>query len=59
MLVDDVLPVYDVSDAVATVVDADVATTWEVLIEFREPGYASSFHMRPGKEEGPCFPHSS
>jgi len=33
MLVDDVLPVYDVSDAVATVVDADVATTWDALME--------------------------
>jgi hypothetical protein len=33
MLVDDVLPVYDVSDAVATVVDADVATTWDALMD--------------------------
>ena len=33
MLLDDVLPVYDVSDAVATVVEADVATTWEALME--------------------------
>lgn len=32
MLVDDVLPVYDVSDAVATVVDADIATTWDALM---------------------------
>jgi len=31
-LVDDVLPVYDVSDAVAVVVDADVATTWDALL---------------------------
>jgi hypothetical protein len=27
VLVDDFLPVYDVSDGVATVVDADIATT--------------------------------
>jgi len=33
MLVDDFLPVYDVSDAVATVVEADVATTWDALME--------------------------
>jgi hypothetical protein len=33
MLVDDFLPVYDVSDAVATVVNADVATTWDALME--------------------------
>ena len=32
MLVDDFLPVYDVSDAVATVVEADVAATWEALM---------------------------
>ena len=33
MLVDDFMPVYDVSDAVATVVNADLAVTWEALIE--------------------------
>jgi hypothetical protein len=33
MLVDDFLPTYDVSDAVATVVHADVATTWDALME--------------------------
>lgn len=33
MFVDDFLPVYDVSDAVATVVDADIATTWDALLE--------------------------
>ena len=33
MLVDDVLPVYDISDAVATVADADVATTWDALMD--------------------------
>jgi hypothetical protein len=33
MLVDDFLPVYDVSDAVATVVDADIATTWDALMD--------------------------
>jgi hypothetical protein len=33
MLVDDFLPAYDVSDAVATVVHADVATTWDALME--------------------------
>jgi hypothetical protein len=33
MLVDDFLPVYDVADAVATVVNADVATTWDALME--------------------------
>lgn len=32
MLVDDFLPVYDVSDTVATVVDADVATAWDALM---------------------------
>jgi len=32
-LVDDLLPEYDVSDAVATVVDADLATTWDTLME--------------------------
>jgi hypothetical protein len=32
MLVDDFLPVYDVSDAVATVVEADVAATWDALM---------------------------
>ncbi len=33
MLVDDFLPVYDVSDSLATVVHADVATTWNALLE--------------------------
>ena len=33
MLVDEFLPEYDVSDAVATVVDADLATTWDALME--------------------------
>jgi hypothetical protein len=33
MLVDDLLPIYDVSDAVAVVVDADVATTWAALMD--------------------------
>ena len=33
MLVDDFLPTYDVSDAAATVVQADVATTWNALVE--------------------------
>jgi hypothetical protein len=33
MLVDDFLPVFDISDAVATVVQADVAATWDALME--------------------------
>jgi hypothetical protein len=33
MLLDEFLPVYDVSDAVATVVEADVATTWRALAD--------------------------
>jgi len=33
MLVDEFLPEYDVSDTVATVVDADLATTWDALME--------------------------
>lgn len=33
MLIDDILPAYDVSDAVATVVNADVAITWDALME--------------------------
>lgn len=33
MLVDDFLTEYDVSDSVATVVDADLATTWDALME--------------------------
>jgi hypothetical protein len=33
MLVDEFMPVYDVSDGVATVVEADVATTWTALME--------------------------
>jgi hypothetical protein len=33
MLVDEFLPVYDVSDSVATVVRADLATTWDALTE--------------------------
>lgn len=33
MLIDEFLPVYDVSDAVATIVHADVATTWDALME--------------------------
>jgi hypothetical protein len=32
-ILDEMLPVYDVSDAVATVVAADVATTWNALLE--------------------------
>jgi len=32
VIVDDFLPVYDVSDSVATVVHADVATTWDALL---------------------------
>lgn len=33
MLLDDFMPVYDVSDAVARVVAADLATTWTALTE--------------------------
>jgi hypothetical protein len=33
MLIDECLPVYDVSDSVATVVQADLATTWNALME--------------------------
>ena len=33
MLVDDVLPVYDVSDGVAVVVKADLGTTWAALLD--------------------------
>jgi hypothetical protein len=33
MLVDDFLPVYEVSDAVATVVHADLVTSWDALME--------------------------
>jgi len=33
MIVDDFLPIYDVSDAVATVVEADAQTTWDALME--------------------------
>lgn len=32
-LLEELLPVYDVSDSVATVVAADLATTWEALLE--------------------------
>ncbi len=33
MLVDECLPVYDVSDAVATVVETNVSTVWDALME--------------------------
>ncbi len=33
MLIDELLPAYDVSDSVATAVGADAATTWEALLE--------------------------
>jgi hypothetical protein len=33
MLADDFLPAYDVSDEVATVVDADTSTVWESLMD--------------------------
>ena len=33
MLVDEFMPVYDVSDAVDTVVDADLPTTWAALMD--------------------------
>ena len=33
MLFDEFLPIYDVSDAVATVVEADSKTTWDALME--------------------------
>jgi len=33
MLVDDFLPVFDVSDSVALVVEADLATTWTALLD--------------------------
>jgi hypothetical protein len=32
-LVDEFLPIYDVSDEVATVVEADLRTTWEALMD--------------------------
>jgi hypothetical protein len=32
-LIDEFLPVYDVSDSVAAVVEADLATTWDALME--------------------------
>jgi hypothetical protein len=33
MLLDEFLPVYDVSDSVATVVEADVTATWDALMQ--------------------------
>ena len=33
MLVDEFLPVYDVSDTLTTIVDADVAATWAALMQ--------------------------
>ena len=33
MLVDEFLPVYDVSETIATIVDADAAITWAALME--------------------------
>jgi hypothetical protein len=33
VLLDEFMPVYDVSDAVATVVEADLATTWAALMD--------------------------
>jgi hypothetical protein len=33
MLLDEFLPVYDVSDSVATVVDADLSATWDALMQ--------------------------
>lgn len=33
MLLDEFLPVYDVSDAVAVVVNADGAATWDALMQ--------------------------
>ena len=33
MLIDECMPVFDVSDAVATVVEADLATTWAALMD--------------------------
>jgi len=44
MLVDDFLPVYDVSDSVATTVDADLGRTWDALmnVDLIEVG-----HRRP------------
>ena len=33
MLVDEYLPAYDVSDSVAVVVNADLATTWDALMQ--------------------------
>ena len=33
MIVDDYLPVFDVSDSVALVVEADLATTWTALLD--------------------------
>lgn len=33
MLIDEFLPAFDVSDEVATVVAADVPTTWKALME--------------------------
>jgi hypothetical protein len=33
MFADEFLPIYDISDSVATVVRADVATTWDALME--------------------------
>lgn len=33
MLVDECLPVYDVSDSAATVIETDVARAWQVLME--------------------------
>jgi len=33
VLVDEFLPVYDVSDSVATVVDADPQTVWDALMD--------------------------
>ena len=46
MLVDEFLPVYDVSDTIATVVDADIANTWAALMAATTDEHARRWFRR-------------
>ena len=61
VLVDEFLPVFDVSDSVATVVDANAKTTWDALMQVdlievarRSPLPAYALILRRGLSSDAC-----
>ena len=60
-LVDTFLPIYDVSDAVATVVNADLPSTWRALmdVDLIDVGRQRPHPRRDARPAGSPYPRAA